>query len=227
MQIEENVDFKKVVVNKPWGYEYMLYENDSVSLWALHINPDQSTSLHCHSRKTTGLVTLSGRIEVNFLENNQILEPMQKVMIRETLFHSEKCISEKPAVIIELETPVDKDDLIRLSDSYGRENKRYEGEEKYSPRSSEHIILSEDRINTFFDHEFEFVDVKTIEDLFYLNDDDICLLLEGSFNNKVNNRELCVVKSGDCFYGRVYKKIFSTIHSCHGVKALIIRRAKE
>ena len=216
-KIEENVDFTKVIVNKPWGYEYLMYENDNVSLWALHINPGQSTSLHCHSKKTTGLVVVKGKIQVNFLENSSLLSPMQKVMIRETLFHSEKCVGDDTAVIIELETPVDKDDLVRLTDMYGRESKRYERGEKYRDRKDEHVLLSEEVKN---------IDVKDIEDLFYLDDDDICLLVNGNFTNTVNGRELSVLTAGSCFYARIYKKIFSTIHSFNNAKVLVISKSK-
>ena len=76
------------------------------------------------------------------------------------------------------------------------------------------------------EHEFEFIDIKDIEDLFYLDDDDICLLVNGNFTNTVNGRELSVLTAGSCFYARIYKKIFSTIHSFNNAKVLVIRKSK-
>ena len=51
--------YKNKIVDKPWGYEYLIYENNLVALWLLHIKPNQKTSLHCHPKKTTGRVLLS------------------------------------------------------------------------------------------------------------------------------------------------------------------------
>ena len=48
-------------------------------------------------------------------------------MISRGLFHSIKSISKEGLLALEFETPVDKNDLVRLKDSYGRKNKSYEG----------------------------------------------------------------------------------------------------
>ena len=45
---------------KPWGYEYLAYENQKVALWLLYIKPNHQTSMHCHPLKTTGLTLLDG-----------------------------------------------------------------------------------------------------------------------------------------------------------------------
>ena len=58
--------FNENIVKKPWGYEYLVYENDDVGLWFLYISKDQSTSTHCHPKKTTGLVVLDGEAELSF-----------------------------------------------------------------------------------------------------------------------------------------------------------------
>ena len=39
----------EVIVKKPWGYEYLCYENEDVAVWFLHIEYNQKTSMHCHS----------------------------------------------------------------------------------------------------------------------------------------------------------------------------------
>jgi len=49
------------------------------------------------------------------------------LVIRPGLFHSIKAISKKGLQVLELESPVDQNDLIRLSDKYGRKFKSYEG----------------------------------------------------------------------------------------------------
>ena len=115
--------YENSVVKKPWGYEYLAYENDECALWFLHINHDQRTSMHCHPNKTTGLVVLDGEAEVSFLSDKNPLNPISKIMIRKGLFHSTRAVAPEGAAVFEIETPVDKYDLVRLRDSYGREGK--------------------------------------------------------------------------------------------------------
>ena len=115
------------IVKKPWGYEYVAYENQYCALWFLHIKDQHSTSMHCHPNKTTGLILLDGAAEVSFMSDKFILKPNHKIMIRKGLFHSTKATSENGINLFEIETPVDKFDLVRLKDNYGREGKPYEG----------------------------------------------------------------------------------------------------
>ena len=51
-------------VTKPWGYEYLAYENDNVGVWILHIKEGESTSMHCHPNKDTGLIVLEGEVDI-------------------------------------------------------------------------------------------------------------------------------------------------------------------
>ena len=85
------------IVKKPWGYEYLAYENKDVALWFLYIKKDHSTSLHCHPNKTTGLILLDGQAETSFLNSVNKLNPTDKVMIRKGLFHSTKALSKNGA----------------------------------------------------------------------------------------------------------------------------------
>ena len=50
------MSYENNIVKKPWGFEYLVYQNDNVGLWLLHIEKDQCTSTHCHPKKNTGLV---------------------------------------------------------------------------------------------------------------------------------------------------------------------------
>ena len=93
-KILKDANYKNVVVKKPWGYEYLAYENEYVGLWFLHIEKDQETSLHCHPKKDTGLIVLDGAVNVSFLNDITRLIAGRKVMIIKGLFHSTKAISE-------------------------------------------------------------------------------------------------------------------------------------
>ena len=138
------------VVKKPWGYEYLAYENKDVALWFLYIKPTHATSLHCHPNKTTGLILLDGKAEVSFLNSSSILNPTNKVMIRKGLFHSTKAISEKGAFVFEIETPVDKQDLVRFKDNYGREGKPYEDETFEMPKAEDCLWIFDPKLNFTF-----------------------------------------------------------------------------
>ncbi|MBU1082730.1 MAG: hypothetical protein KKB59_19750 [Spirochaetes bacterium] len=130
------MSYKDVVVIKPWGKEYLIYENDDVGVWALHLNDGHKTSMHCHPNKNTGLIVLSGLIEVSFLTNKSVHYAPSKVMIRKGLFHSSRALG-GDAIILEIESPKDKLDLVRFGDDYGREDKPYEGHSDEHFRSHE------------------------------------------------------------------------------------------
>jgi len=44
----DKFDYKGVVVNKPWGYEYLMFENSQVAIWILNIKEGYSTSMLFH-----------------------------------------------------------------------------------------------------------------------------------------------------------------------------------
>jgi mannose-6-phosphate isomerase-like protein (cupin superfamily) len=120
-------DYKNKVVIKPWGYEFLIFENDSVAIWYLCINKGHSTSMHCHPLKKTCLITLSGEALCNTFERRNYLKDMDAIIIENSVFHSTKALSIKGVELLEIETPPNKVDLVRLNDSYGREAKSYEG----------------------------------------------------------------------------------------------------
>ena len=64
-----NFDFNNLVINKPWGYEYLFYSSKEISIWILNIKKNQKTSMHCHPNKKTSLVLLDG--EANFYSLNK------------------------------------------------------------------------------------------------------------------------------------------------------------
>lgn len=139
--IRDDLSYKKNIVKKPWGYEYLAYENEEVALWALYIKKGHRTSMHCHSNKTTGLVALSGKVEVSFLNNKNELSALNKIMIRKGLFHSTQALLDPGSWVLEIETPVNKNDLVRLRDSYGRQGKPYEDASFEYPKKNDCIWI--------------------------------------------------------------------------------------
>lgn len=130
------MDFTKLVVNKPWGYEYLVYNNPFVEVWSLYIKKFASTSTHCHPNKKTGLVLLEGEAMFKTLNQDTKLGPLDSVILEPGVFHSTQAISEEGIHLLEIETPPDKYDLVRLEDKYGRERRGYEGLDDMIPNES-------------------------------------------------------------------------------------------
>lgn len=135
------IDYERVQVEKPWGFEYLMYGNQQAALWFLYIRPGEQTSLHCHPRKKTGLVLLSGEAEISFLNDSTRLKALNRVMIRPGLFHSTKAVSPDGIILLEIETPRDKGNLVRLNDAYGRKLQPYEGSECLKPLGKDRLLF--------------------------------------------------------------------------------------
>lgn len=119
------------VVSKPWGYEYVVYrDSNNLCVTLLSINYNKKTSLHCHPEKKSGFVLLSGKALFQlglWKKRSEIHSSPSKRMIARGLFHSIKAVSKNGLLALEFETPVNKNDLVRFKDAYGRQKKSYEG----------------------------------------------------------------------------------------------------
>ena len=124
-----SVDFRSVVVNKPWGHEYLMFSNPEIEVWNLSLRHQRSTSMHCHPNKRTSLMIIDGRAIFSTLNESWELLPMDTMIIDQGVFHSTQCISKEGLRLLEFESPPMKHDLLRLEDKYGRAQKGYEGAE--------------------------------------------------------------------------------------------------
>ena len=203
--------YKNIVVTKPWGYEYLAYENEEVGLWFLCIKKNQQTSMHCHPKKTTGLVVLDGEVEVSFLADSKKLTAPNKVMIRRGLFHSTKALSEE-ALIFEIETPKEKHDLVRLNDSYGRAKSTYEGKKFENPKTKNDLWIEEPKLGESINYQFAGCNLKieTIDDIEVINNkknSDIIMFLKGGMTRNLENTIHCVTMPGDVGQGNIIKQV--------------------
>ena len=189
------------IVKKPWGYEYLVYENKDVALWFLYIAPGQSTSMHCHPKKTTGLVLLDGEAEISFLSDKRQLKSLDKVMIRRGLFHSTKATSENGAFVFEIETPVDKQDLVRLNDLYGRESKPYEDSTFEESKNENCLWINElDNIYNFANCTLQIENIT-----------DLIMFLKRGLTRNIDNISHCVTIPGDVGFGNIIKQVSSQL----------------
>ncbi len=129
------MNWESVIVSKPWGREFLIYQNGQVSVWCLEIKAGCQTSMHAHPNKLTGIIMVSGEAEFSFLNNPpQRMVPLDKRVLHQRVFHQTFALVD--TTVLETESPPDKLDLTRLTDQYGREGEPYEGSDKMQPRNN-------------------------------------------------------------------------------------------
>ncbi len=147
----EKFDYSKVIVKKPWGYEYRVFENEHVAIWMLHLVRKRKTSMHCHPQKKTSLILLSGKAMLSHSNGSISLNSMDGVILGQGVFHSTEAVnalpidpqSENGIWVMEIESPPLKNDLVRMKDAYGRAGAAYEGAEHMVYNSESCLSLEE------------------------------------------------------------------------------------
>jgi len=159
-----NFDYRKIVVNKPWGYEYLWYQNENVAIWFLFIKKGSSTSLHCHAKKRTSLIVLDGEVICTSIDDKYKLKKFDSIVLEPCVFHSSMSTTESGSFIMEIETPPMKGDLIRMNDSYGRENAGYENTNEYSKEFHKYDFIPFDTDNSS-NWEFRNLEIQLVKNL--------------------------------------------------------------
>ena len=127
----EKINYLNKVNDKPWGKEYLAYQNSQIGIWILHVNKDQETSLHCHFKKDTILMNVSGIFKINLYNSYKILNLFECVYVPRNTFHGIHSYTEN-GILMEIEiytTKIqytDKNDLLRIKDMYSRDKTNYE-----------------------------------------------------------------------------------------------------
>lgn len=114
------------LIEKPWGHEYRVYADTLYDVWKLTLGVGHATSTHCHPRKETALLCLSGEGRVRLLDREYTIRAGNLVRFGKGVFHATENIGTVPLELIEVETPRNKLDLVRVKDRYGRSGSRYE-----------------------------------------------------------------------------------------------------
>jgi mannose-6-phosphate isomerase len=113
---------KVVKVPKPWGHETIWAQSDRYVGKVLHINAGQELSVQYHKKKDETVHLLSGDI-IYRVKNGDTLEDVQ-LKIGESFRITPGTVHQMVAVtdcdVLEVSTP-EVDDIVRLSDKYGRE----------------------------------------------------------------------------------------------------------
>jgi rfaE bifunctional protein nucleotidyltransferase chain/domain len=127
----EKIDYFNKINDKPWGKEYLAYQNKHIGIWILHVNCDQETSLHCHFKKDTILIPLTGSFKINLHNDYRILNVFDSLFVPRCTFHGiHSYVNNGILMEIEVYTEnieyTDKNDLLRIKDMYLRDKDKYE-----------------------------------------------------------------------------------------------------
>jgi hypothetical protein len=203
-----------------------MFRNAVAGLWFLRLRGGAATSLHCHPHKKTGLVLLSGEAQLSFLNSSERLAPMSRAIIRPGLFHSTKALSPEGIAMLEIETPPDKANLVRLEDSYGREAKPYEGEEAMAPLPEDCLIfpsVEDDRPQTFHLEGCTLTLLKTqnLGKLDLSNSNQVLIVLDGGL---CSNETEPVLSAGDVVSPGTLARLAKSFPAPNGIKFVSVSR---
>lgn len=115
-------------ISKPWGHEYRIYIDNIYDVWKLTITPGHETSIHCHPRKDTVLLCLSGEGRFRCTYGARNVKQGDFVHVKKGAFHSTENIGDTDLDLVEVEMPRNKFDLVRIEDNYGRASSGYESQ---------------------------------------------------------------------------------------------------
>jgi len=110
------------IVPKPWGHEVIWAHTDRYVGKLLHIKAGHALSVQYHERKDETIYLLSGEMVYRVQENGELRDV--RLAVGEAFRNVPGTIHQMEAVtdcdVLEASTP-DLDDVVRLSDRYGRE----------------------------------------------------------------------------------------------------------
>lgn len=221
------IDYQNVIVRKPWGYEYLMYQNDQVGVWFLSIQEGARTSLHCHPHKKTGLILLAGEAKVSFLNDSKSLKALSKLNIGKGIFHSTAGVSPGGISVIEVETPREKENLVRLDDEYERDQVAYEGPEAMIPMDETCVRLDPPEAGREFRYSLAGSSLtvekfRTVDPLRHRPVHEIIAVLEGGL---ISNSGDPVLSPGDVLSGDTLDRLAEKfLMSPRGTSLLVIRR---
>ncbi len=191
------------MVFKPWGYEYVAYSNlNRIAITFVKIKHGYKTSLHCHPKKKTGFIILSGKAQVQigiYKKNCKSYTALSRLVFRPGLFHSIKATSKEGVCALEFETPFQKSDLLRFKDNYGRKNKLYEGKKFTKNIGSDLMIFNKPRLNKEQKYKFKNLEIlltvsKNLKNLAKKGDRTTSAILDGKI---VDDKGQTVISYGE------------------------------
>jgi mannose-6-phosphate isomerase-like protein (cupin superfamily) len=112
-------------ITKPWGHEIRVYDDRWIDVWQLFIDAGRGTSLHAHPRKDTYLVCVQGE-GMLLTGGGDAITLREGTVLRVGPGALHASFSIVGMILLEVELPRDKFDLVRIDDRYGRTGETYE-----------------------------------------------------------------------------------------------------
>ncbi len=197
----KNNDYSKIVVRKPWGYEYLIYQSKKVAVWILSINKKQETSLHAHVKKKTSLIVLDGEVTCRSLCKFTKKKSGTSVIIDKSTFHKTYNHTNNDALIMEIESPNDKGDLVRFNDKYGRAGLGYEKSDNFDINLANYNYITLKSQDIFFNTSKKYGDstiffkkitnTKDLQSLFDKEKSSLFTILSGSLIEGEKKLNIC------------------------------------
>mgnify|MGYP001414026665 CR=1 FL=1 len=218
--------FDTNIIKKPWGHEYVVFRNKkNLSVTYLRIKPNQQTSLHCHYKKKTGFIIVSGiaKIQLGLYEKStQKFTSPSKLMIRTGLFHQIKNVGKNDLEAFEFESPCDKFDLIRFQDSYGRTKKNYETSKAKKPKKRYNFFSKKNLEYKFNNCSINIKYFKTFEEILEnTKNSTIHTLMDGNIVNELGRN---VVPYGDIVKSGTIRKLAEKFRIKNKVKIFTLNK---
>ena len=232
------IDYIGKINDKPWGKEYLAFQNKNIGIWILIVNKDQETSLHCHFKKDTILMQISGSFKINLFNTYLQLGIFESVYVPRDTFHGiHSYIDNSVLMEIEIYTEdiqyTDKNDLLRIKDIYNRDKDKYETSvTERIPFENESMLFKSPNKYNIDNTKIEIIKVNNLDTI--KNDFEKIILLEGclfSDSKKItagsiidNNKEYSLLTKEIevlCFSNIDYKNYNKIIHSKNQLTDLI------
>jgi mannose-6-phosphate isomerase-like protein (cupin superfamily) len=216
---KENNYFNKIN-DKPWGKEYLAYQNKNIGIWILHVNKNQETSLHCHFKKDTILMPIYGSFKINLYNDFLILNLFECIYVPRNTFHGIHSYTDN-AILMEIEiytehiSYTDKNDLLRIKDIYNRDKTNYETSIiERTPDNNETMIFESPNNYSINDTKIQILDINNLEN--FKSKYDKIILLEGEIflnNTKITSGSFIDINTNHSFLTDYIKVIcFSNIN---------------
>lgn len=181
-------DYLNKLYEKPWGREYLTYQNDNIGIWILHFDKNSKTSVHCHFKKDTLLIVLNGTFRIDKYNGYDILNENEMIYFPANTFHGIMSYIEN-GIVLEIEiysnlvNYSDKNDLLRLRDVYNRDKDNYESSVIEKDIDIKESINFHNLKNFIFENTT--ISIKDISnnDNCDFNENDINILLKGKIYN--------------------------------------------
>jgi mannose-6-phosphate isomerase-like protein (cupin superfamily) len=112
-----------VVYERPWGTYKTLYLSDNCQVKIITVKPRGRLSLQKHNQRSEHWVVIAGTPTITVGNQSKQMKVNEAVFIPVTVVHRLENLTDKPAVVIEVQlgTYLGEDDIVRLHDVYERE----------------------------------------------------------------------------------------------------------